>query len=581
MVQVPVYNRSVAERPILQQNLTSRASPDDFGAAIGRGLQAGAQGVGQLSDVMAQVRDLEDMTAAKEADNAMAEWSREAMYGEGGFMTLEGKSAVDARSKFEQDWEAKRRQIGGELKSPGASRSFLEASGARFQSVKDSVALHTNEQRKTWIKEASAARVTMFGNDALAAADDPTKSALAIAAGQAELRHQAELEGWDADTLTAKEEAFISGVHHDIALRKAIDDPLAAEAYMNKHRDAMTGSDQYTLELALEAPVKTEKAKQAAAEIIARIESGDGDIEAALAEIEDPDVRDLTRTALSGILQQQQAAADAKNKALRKEAADLMYTKGVSPLTFPPELQAALGVDGMKEIMSAWKLMQSGSPVTDPVLKYELYSQMASDPVAFAKRDLLADRMTGRLSDEDFEKFAAKQSEIGAGTDIALTTAFSQADAALAGAGLSVVGLDGNARLEMAGRISEFQNVLAGEIETFKAEHDGKNPDQAEVQAMINRLLLPVVISTPGTGFLWGTGTKEARLFEAGTRSDGSSVDVVVKYDDIPIDLRQIIRGDMERALGRKVSDQEVTDGYERIELGLPLVQREFHSGGR
>jgi len=567
MVQVPVYNRSVADRPILRQNLTSRATPDDFGAAIGRGMQAGAQGLGQASEVMSQVRDLEDMTAAKEADNALAAWSREAMYGEGGYMTLEGKAAVEARKSFEQSWEEKRRQIGGGLTSPGASRSYTEASGARFQSVQESVIVHEANQLKVWVKGASAARVTMFGDEALAAANDPVKVDRSIAAGQAELRQQADLEGWDPDMLRAKEEAFISGVHHSIAMRKAVDDPLAAEAYLNEHREALTGADQYALEVALDTAVTTEKAKQAAAEILTRIESGDGDIEAALAEIEDPEVRDLTRTSLAGILQQQEAAAKAKTEALRNEAADLVFTKGVSPLTFPPELQAALGQAGMKELVATWTMLQNGAAVTDPTLKYELYAQSATDPAAFAKRDLLAERMAGRLSDEDFEKFAAKQADIGAGKDIALTTAFSQAETALAAVGLSTVDLDGNRRTEMAARIAEFQNALAGLIEEHKASNDGQNPDQAEIQSMINRLLLPVVISTPGAGFLWSTETQDARLFEAGTRPDGSSVDVAVKYEDVPIQLRDGIRADLERSLGRKVSDQEVTDEYERFLL--------------
>lgn len=575
MVTVPSYTRNVADRPILRQGVTTRATPDDFGAQIGRAGQNIARGLGQASDAMAQVRDIEDMTAAKEADNALASWSREAMYGEGGYMTLEGKAAVDARSDFEKRWEEKRREIGGGLKSPGAARSYTEASGARFQSVQESVIVHQANSRKTWVKEASAARVKMFGDDALAAFGDPAKVERSLAAGQAELRQQAALEGWDADTLQAKEEEFISGVHHNIALRKAIDDPLAAEAYLEEHREQLTGADQYALENSLSTAVKTEKAKQAAAEIITRIEAGDGDIEAALGEIDDPEVRELARTAVSGILTMQAKVETAKNEALRKQAADLVFTKGVSPLTFPPELQAALGQEGMKELVSTWTMLQNGPAVTDPVLKYELIAQSAADPVAFAKRDLLAERMAGRLSDADFETLANKQAEIGAGKDIALTTAFSQSTTALEGVGLTTVGLDGGKRQEMAGRIAEFQNSLAALIEEHKSAHDGQNPDQAEIQSMINRLLLPVVIGGgPVTDNIWnpfdqffGGGKREGFLFEAGTRPDGTSVEVALKYENVPTQLRTGIRADLERSLGRKVSDQEVTDEYERFLL--------------
>ncbi|TIN81247.1 hypothetical protein, partial [Mesorhizobium sp.] len=61
---------------------------------------------------------------------------------------------------------------------------------------------------------------------------------------------------------------------------------------------------------------------------------------------------------------------------------------------------------------------------------------------------------------------------------------------------------------------------------------------------MINKLLLPVVIKTPGT--LWGTNETDGFLFDAAKRPDNSTVDVVVKYTDIPIDLRRGIANDLE-----------------------------------
>src|SRR5690554_6850125 len=102
MAQVPQYKPSVAERPILQANLTTRASAADMGSAIGAGLQQVGAGLGQAAQEFGTLRDLEDQMRAKEADNAFAAWNREASYGEGGFMTLEGQAAVDGRSAYEQ-----------------------------------------------------------------------------------------------------------------------------------------------------------------------------------------------------------------------------------------------------------------------------------------------------------------------------------------------------------------------------------------------------------------------------------------------------------------------------------------------
>ena len=86
-----------------------------------------------------------------------------------------------------------------------------------------------------------------------------------------------------------------------------------------------------------------------------------------------------------------------------------------------------------------------------------------------------------------------------------------------------------------------------------------------ELLPAVNRLLLPVVIKTPGT--FWNSSDTSKRLFEAGSRADNATVDVEVKYGDIPIDLRRGISTDLQRELGRKPSEAEVTQRYEDFVL--------------
>ena len=56
-------------------------------------------------------------------------------------------------------------------------------------------------------------------------------------------------------------------------------------------------------------------------------------------------------------------------------------------------------------------------------------------------------------------------------------------------------------------------------------------------------------------------------LFEADGRRDGTTVDVVVTYDEIPHSMRSGIRLDLERELGRPVSNEEVVTAYETYVL--------------
>ena len=270
MVRVPEYTPNVSLRPNQQQGYDVRATPEAFGADVGRGLQGLARGVEVAADVSAQVQAFDDANRAKDADNAYSNWLRERMYGDGGYMTLEGRNAVDARADFEREAEEKRKEFGKDL-TGGAARSYQTASQARLQSTYQQSIVHSAQQRKTWFNQTSSARVDAFANDALENANNPKLINRNIAAGILEIREQGQMHGWDADTLSLKEKEFTSGVHKNIATKLAQSDPLAAKQYIDDHAAAFTGADKVNLEKALEAPLIAERANRNVADIVAGI----------------------------------------------------------------------------------------------------------------------------------------------------------------------------------------------------------------------------------------------------------------------------------------------------------------------
>lgn len=261
MVRVPLYEQQVSQRPIFQQTLTPNATPEAFGADIGRGMQQIGQGMGQAATALAQVQALEDTTRAKDADNQFAGWVRERMYGEGGFMTLSGRAAVDGRSAFESELEAKRREYGSKL-TGGAAQSYTDASTARVNQTLQTSIVHTANERKQWFSDASAARLNTFSEDAVAAFNNPAKVNMNIAAGQAEIRQQGAMLGWDADTLRNREAEYISEVRLNTALRTLAADPVAAKKYYDEHKDQLTGPHQFKFEEALKVPLAAENVKR-------------------------------------------------------------------------------------------------------------------------------------------------------------------------------------------------------------------------------------------------------------------------------------------------------------------------------
>ena len=254
-MRVPVYGeRQVSLRPDLQQGINVRASASAFGADIGQGMQQLGRGLGQAAEVMGQLQAFDDTQRAKDADTRFANWSRERMYGEGGFMTLEGRAAVDGRAAFEKEAEEKRREFGKDL-TGGAAQAYGNASQARVQSIYQQSIVHTANARKQWFNDAAASRLDTFAEDALASYGSPEMVNKNIALGQAEIREQGRMLGWDADTLANREKEYISSTRMNVALRMLSDDPVKADAYYKEHKDQFTGPHQFKFEESLKVPL--------------------------------------------------------------------------------------------------------------------------------------------------------------------------------------------------------------------------------------------------------------------------------------------------------------------------------------
>ena len=270
MPTVPTYQDSqsrVALNPNYSARITTQADGNDFGAQVGRGVQQAAAGLGDLGDALVHAQDLDNVNAAKDADNNYASWTRNAMYGDGGFMTLEGSAAVDARAKFERDAAGKQTEFGQNL-NPGAAKYYKDASTSRLNSVLGETIEHTATQRKQWFSDTSTARMDSFANDALTTYGDPQKVNQALIGGIGELRNQADLHGWDDATFQDKKQQYVSGVTKNVVLRMAQDDPVAAQKYMTDAGNRLTGSDQYDLGNSLKVQLRDANAKSAAAGIL-------------------------------------------------------------------------------------------------------------------------------------------------------------------------------------------------------------------------------------------------------------------------------------------------------------------------
>ncbi|WOH79015.1 hypothetical protein RX327_24245 [Bradyrhizobium sp. BEA-2-5] len=302
------------------------------------------------------------------------------------------------------------------------------------------------------------------------------------------------------------------------------------------------------------------------------------DMESYLATIKDPQVQELTRKRINGMLETQHKAQQAQQQAAKATLWQYI-DQGKTPDQIPMEVRQQAG---MEAVSSAWSYMDTvrkGRDIqSDEQMLYGMRRAAAMDPEFFSQVDLNDYR--DKLSRADIKELSSLQTSAlsdqrkAKDDGLKLTEAFSQATQQLAAVGISTAGKKGSQLEETNKRIAQFNNALSAQMDEFRRSNSNKQPTQADIQSMINRLLLPVIVKTPGT--LWGSntwtppgvdgggifGAPKTFAFDSANRPDNSTVDVTVKYSDIPIDLRRGIASDLERELGRKPSEAEVTQRY-------------------
>lgn len=296
-------------------------------------------------------------------------------------------------------------------------------------------------------------------------------------------------------------------------------------------------------------------------------------IEGELAKIEDVELRDATRTRLNTLMATQTSQAEAAQKAAQAQLWSIIDSGG-TPDDASPELRAAAG---MSAVSSSWSFVEARTkrgtvePENDETLLYELRRMSVADPAGFADINLLDYRP--QLDSTALKELTDKQTSIldpnataNKPDELKLSQAWALGEDTLAGLGITTVGQKGTKLQTARAQISAFNNALTRLMqEQFAATQ--KQPTDVEIMGMIRQLTLPVILTDSGGGWFGRDSTREAFLFEVGTRKDTETVDVNVAYEQVPVEARTKIVQSLTARLGREPTKDEVTDLYERYVL--------------
>ncbi|WP_276120380.1 M15 family metallopeptidase [Pararhizobium qamdonense] len=268
MATVPIYQRTERLRPNNQQGITTQATADDFGAAVGRGMGAVAQGLDNAGTAFAQVNALKDESLVRQRRNALMEEKRALMNDPStGYLNQAGQNALDQRADFEGKLKGLRTKYAEGL-SPSQQQLFDRTIDPIENDGLDSIVRHAGGALKDQIVNDAQASANNFMNEALVNSEDPAKADKYIAAGLLEIRNLGQKQGWTADMLDEKERQYTSDATQRMALQIATKSPLAAQDYITKNAKRLSANDKFELDVKLKPIVQEAESDAKAAEAL-------------------------------------------------------------------------------------------------------------------------------------------------------------------------------------------------------------------------------------------------------------------------------------------------------------------------
>lgn len=169
------------------------ASPDQFGAQIGEGLQKVGSGASTAGKFFGQV-------AADDTSNQYQEFATKLLHGDPskqapgpdgtmqpdtGYMGLRGDAALRARPGVEQQLDEKLKELRGNLSSPEQQLEFDNFSRRYRAGVTEKIGTHADQQATTWYQGVNTATSKLALDHIANNADNPNE----VAAGAADLAH--------------------------------------------------------------------------------------------------------------------------------------------------------------------------------------------------------------------------------------------------------------------------------------------------------------------------------------------------------------------------------------------------------
>lgn len=201
MPRVP-YNPvpDVAVQPIAQPRVSEQTPLAAFGGATGEAMSSLGQTMeGAGNELFARAVALKQLDNEAEATKADADYLMQSGQIYNQFKSLEGKAAVDAYPKYQQDLNDLRTKTRDALSNPMSQRMFDARSLSTMGRTIIYGGAHAAEENKRYLVGTSKARIQAAGDQALAAPADEQSFQQQLAVTRDQVQHQGDIGGWSPD----------------------------------------------------------------------------------------------------------------------------------------------------------------------------------------------------------------------------------------------------------------------------------------------------------------------------------------------------------------------------------------------
>lgn len=235
MPTVPTYDGpKIQQQNLPNARLSTNASPDAFGAVIGRGLQQAAT---VASSIYASEKRDADLAASQSAKNKMAEM---ALSLEQAALQASGENALEIESSTLADFDKTVSDLRNGLVNDDQWRDFDDGAANLRLSMRSTIGRHVGNQReKLYLTQED---VALDNARKLAASDYVSEQRIgnALIEQSKVLSRRAERLGWSPDILDAAIAAEESKTHIDVISRMLSDENYGlAEKYFSANGDGI------------------------------------------------------------------------------------------------------------------------------------------------------------------------------------------------------------------------------------------------------------------------------------------------------------------------------------------------------